>query len=77
VQGRSIYSDAEAQAVRRIYGPRLARAGYDILVVHTQFSQALGVFTVTNEYERTKLAQFAKPGSDEPIISDVVTGHGI
>jgi hypothetical protein len=77
VQGRSIYSDAEAERIRRTYGPQLARAGYEILIVHTRVSQPGGVITVTKEYERTKSVQFAAPGSDEPIISDVVNGHGI
>lgn len=77
VQGRSIYSDAEAEGIRRTYGPQLARAGYEILIVHTQVSQPGGVITVTKEYEGTESVQFAAPGSDEPIIADVVNGHGI
>jgi hypothetical protein len=77
VPGRSPYSDTEAEAVRRTYGRRLALAGYDVLVVHMQVSQPFGVLTVTNEYERTKSGQFAKPGTDERKITDVVASYGI
>ncbi len=76
VRGRSIYSDKEAEAVRRIFGPRLAKAGFDFLIVHVRIPQTLGVFTETFEYERTKRGQFAKVGSDEPIVTDVVGSHG-